>query len=77
MQQQPQRTVEVELPWLLGGTQRPHEGTQRWRRGSRTLVAIIPRDYPIAKGGLSGRRGRHFSMQFKQIFSNNKRKVLY
>ena len=62
---------------LLVGTFRPHEGTKRKRRIGHRRVAVLSLLSPQAQGGESRRRGTSAMSQFKQIFSNNKRKVLF
>ena len=62
---------------LLGGAFSPHEGTQRKRGVGDPRVALLAWQCVGAEGGESRRRGTSALSQFKQIFSNNKRKVLF
>lgn len=67
----------MEFPWFLGGEDCSNEGAKRERRVRDSRLAIVEVGGAGPERGQLGRRGRCGVIQFKQIFSNNKRKVLY
>lgn len=67
----------MERSRLLVGTQHFDERTERECGGIDQDVDLAAAGAFGAEGGEIGRRRKCAMTQFKQIFSNNKRKVLY